>query len=50
MSDIGEMLGRSIAGMFMTAIAVAFALGGFAFWAIPKAWGLIKPWIHQVTS
>lgn len=50
MSDIGNMIGRSIAAAFIAAIAVAFAAGALAVWLLPKLWVWLKPIIHQVTA
>ncbi len=50
MSDIGAMIGRSIASAFIVAIVISFALGALAVWGLPKLWTLLKPLIHQVTA
>jgi len=36
---------------FILAIGIVGAIfGGIAFYAIPKLWELVKPWLHLITA
>lgn len=40
----------SLAAFFITAIVVAFMLGGVSVWLLPKLWHWLKPIIHNFTA
>jgi hypothetical protein len=43
-------LERGIVQFFIICIGIAFAVGGFFVWALPKVWGVLKPIIHNITA
>jgi hypothetical protein len=46
----GNAISGALARMTIVLVAVAFAIGAFAMWGLPKLWELAKPLIHAVTA
>ena len=50
MQGYGNALGESLATIAVVLAVVCATIGGLVVWAAPKLWGLIKPFIHALTS
>lgn len=46
---MGNMFEELIA-LFVVCMILAFAVGGFAMWAMPKVWHWLMPIIHAATA
>lgn len=46
----GNAIGEALVRFVISLVVAAFALGALAVWALPKLWGVVKPWIHTLTS
>jgi hypothetical protein len=49
-SSFARGIGESIVTLLIMVVIIAFALGFFAAWALPKLWMFLKPLIHAATA
>ena len=46
----GNELYKGLVAYVAVAVSIAFILGGFCVYALPKLWSLLKPWLHMLTT
>jgi hypothetical protein len=49
-TGMGDGIAKAMTFVFGCCIVGGILVGGLLVWGVPKLWGLVKPWLHQITG